>query len=118
MGYIMTMTDTFMQEFNEYNKLMRRLGSKQMTLYQYQKYRAGKMRVPRNGSKKPSMYTSGYKRESPKIPSGEGIAYTPTKVQPKEYIGTLIKGIGTMHKSNSVPITNDEDAIAIARMRR
>jgi hypothetical protein len=36
----------------------------------------------------------------------------------KEYTGTLIKGIGTMHKSNSVPVTNDEDALAIARMRR
>lgn len=114
----MTMTDKFMQEFNDYNKLMRKLGSKQMTLFQYQKYRSGKMRVPRNGSKKPSMYAEGYRRESPKIPSGDGIAYTPSKVERKEYTGTLIKGIGTMHKSNSVPVTNDEDALAIARMRR
>lgn len=114
----MTMTDKFMQEFNDYNKLMRRLGSKQMSLYQYQKYRAGKMRVPRNGSKKPSIYAEPLRRESPKIPSGDGIAYTPTKSKPQEYTGTLIKGIGTMHKSNSVPVTNDEDALAIARMRR
>jgi hypothetical protein len=112
------MTDKFMQEFNDYNKLMRRLGSKQMTLFQYQKYRSGKMRVPRNGKSKPAMYAETYRRESPKIPSGDGIAYTPSKTDRNEYTGTLIKGIGTMHKSNSVPVTNDEDILAIARMRR
>jgi hypothetical protein len=34
------------------------------------------------------------------------------------YTGTKIKGIGTMHKSNAVPIFSDEEAIAIATMRR
>lgn len=112
------MTDKFTQEFNDYNKLMRRLGSKQMSLYEYKKYRAGKMRVPKNGAKKPSMYTESLRRESPKIPSGDGMAYTPMSKAPKEYTGTFIKGISTLHKSNSVPVTNDEDIIAIARMRR
>lgn len=41
-----------------------------------------------------------------------------TKVDSKVYTGTAIKGIGTMHKSNMVPIFSDEDAIAIAKMRR
>ena len=41
-------------------------------------------------------------------------AVKPTKV----YTGTKMKGIGTMHKSNSVPIFSDEEAIAIATMRR
>jgi len=112
------MTDKFTQEFNDYNKLMRRLGSKQMSLYEYKKYRAGKMRVPKNGAKKPSMYAESLRRESPNIPSGDGMAYTPMSKAPKEYTGTLIKGISTLHKSNSVPVTNDEDIIAIARMRR
>jgi hypothetical protein len=112
------MTDKFTQEFNDYNKLMRRLGSKQMSLYEYKKYRAGKMRVPKNGAKKPSMYAESLRRESPKIPSGDGMAYTPMSKAPKEYTGTFVKGISTLHKSNSVPVTNDEDIIAIARMRR
>jgi hypothetical protein len=30
----------------------------------------------------------------------------------------MMKGIGTMHKSNAVPIFSDEEAIAIATMRR
>jgi hypothetical protein len=34
------------------------------------------------------------------------------------YTGTKIKGIGTMHKSNAVPIFSNEEAIAIATMRR
>ena len=36
----------------------------------------------------------------------------------KEYTGTLIKGIATMHKSNAVPIIDQEQATDIANMRR
>lgn len=47
--------------------------------------------------------------------TGEGIASSkPTQ----QYTGTKMKGIGTMHKSNSVPIFSDEEAVAIATMRR
>ena len=35
-----------------------------------------------------------------------------------QYTGTKIKGIGTMHKSNAVPIFSDEEAVAISQMRR
>lgn len=34
------------------------------------------------------------------------------------YTGTSMKGIGTLHKSNAVPIFDDADAIDIAHMRR
>lgn len=47
--------------------------------------------------------------------SGAGVAaLAPAKV----YTGTLIRGIATMHKSNAVPILNEEQAIDIAHMRR
>lgn len=47
--------------------------------------------------------------------TGAGIAAAaPAKV----YTGTKMLGIGTMHKSNSVPIFSDEEAVAIATMRR
>jgi len=36
----------------------------------------------------------------------------------KEYTGTLVKGIATMHKSNAVPVINQEQATDIANMRR
>ena len=36
----------------------------------------------------------------------------------KVYTGTKIKGIGTMHKSNAVPIFSDDEAKEISSMRR
>jgi len=57
-------------------------------------------------------------REPQMIPSrdsGAGVAAAPA---PKVYTGTKIKGIGTLHKSNAVPIFTDEEAIDIAHMRR
>ena len=57
-------------------------------------------------------------RETPKIPSlpftGGPCALKPNPV----YTGDKIKGIGTMHKSNAVPVFSDEQAIEIATMRR
>ena len=41
-----------------------------------------------------------------------------TKRTDQEYTGTKVKGIGTMHKSNAVPIFSDEEAIDISKMRR
>lgn len=40
------------------------------------------------------------------------------KAEPKVYTGTAMVGIATMHKSNIVPIFNDEAAKDVARMRR
>jgi hypothetical protein len=36
----------------------------------------------------------------------------------KQYTGTKVKGIATMHKSNAVPVFSDEEAIEISKMRR
>ena len=35
-----------------------------------------------------------------------------------QYTGTKVLGIGTMHKSNAVPIFSNEEAISISTMRR
>lgn len=35
-----------------------------------------------------------------------------------KYTGTLVKGIATMHKSNAVPVINEEQMQDISRMRR
>lgn len=59
-----------------------------------------------------------FRRETEKISSlpftGGPCVLPPQKV----YTGTKIKGIGTMHKSNAVPIFSDEEAQDIAKMRR
>lgn len=36
----------------------------------------------------------------------------------KVYTGTKIKGIGTLHKSNAVPVFTDDEAVDLAHMRR
>jgi hypothetical protein len=35
-----------------------------------------------------------------------------------QYTGTAMIGVGVMHKSNSVPIFSDQEAVEISRMRR
>jgi len=35
-----------------------------------------------------------------------------------QYTGTKVLGIGTMHKSNAVPIFSSEEAVSISTMRR
>ncbi len=56
-----------------------------------------------------------HKEMYPSLNSMQGNTAKPV---PKVYTGTLIKGIATMHKSNAVPVINDEQAIEISRMRR
>lgn len=57
-------------------------------------------------------------RETAQIPSQDTGWVTCVKSQDKEYTGTKIKGIGTMHKSNAVPVFSDEEAVEISTMRR
>ena len=47
--------------------------------------------------------------------TSQGIA---AKIAAPVYTGTKVKGIGTMHKSNAVPIFSDEEAVEISTMRR
>ena len=57
-------------------------------------------------------------RETPKINSLPFTGAPCLKAPDKVYTGTMIKGIGTMHKSNAVPIFSNEEAEDIAKMRR
>jgi hypothetical protein len=47
--------------------------------------------------------------------TGAGVA---AKREAPIYTGNKVKGIGTMHKSNAVPIFSDEEAVEISTMRR
>jgi hypothetical protein len=62
------------------------------------------------------------------IPAGRDVKQYPSIVTPggsatkpvkgNVYTGTAMKGIGTLHKSNAVPIFSNEEAIDQANMRR
>ena len=57
-------------------------------------------------------------RESPPIVSLDTGFVACTKKFGNSYTGDKIKGIGTMHKSNAVPVFSDTEAKDIASMRR
>jgi hypothetical protein len=62
--------------------------------------------------------SKAFRRETPHIASLPFTAGPCTKAPDKVYTGDKIKGIGTMHKSNAVPVFSDEQAQDIAKMRR
>jgi hypothetical protein len=57
-------------------------------------------------------------RETPRVESQDTGWVACVRVRDNEYTGTKIKGIGTMHKSNAVPVFSDEEAKDISKMRR
>jgi hypothetical protein len=57
-------------------------------------------------------------RETPNYPSMQMGPHSGTMKSELFYSGSKIKGIGTLHKSNGVPVFSDEEAVDIARMRR
>ena len=65
-------------------------------------------------------YAEQRRAESQQYPSRSDFA-TPescSKPERKEYTGTLVKGIGTMHKSNAIPVIDDQQMKDLASMRR
>ena len=57
-------------------------------------------------------------RETPKLSSLDTGFVPCTKTFQNAYTGDKIKGIGTMHKSNAVPVFTDNEAKDLATMRR
>jgi hypothetical protein len=62
--------------------------------------------------------TAPYRRVVKSIPSlGDGIGNA-VKKDRNQYTGNKMLGVACMHKSNLVPIFNDEAAVEVANMRR
>lgn len=59
-----------------------------------------------------------YIRETPHYPSLNTGFHDCTKKEKQTYTGSNLIGIGTLHKSNAVPVFSQDDAIEISRMRR
>ena len=64
-----------------------------------------------------SVSSDRHYRSGNNVPTSDRVHATSGRSE-NEYTGTLIKGIATMHKSNSIPIINKEQAIEISQMRR
>lgn len=66
----------------------------------------------------PPKLTAPPGREQAKLPSRVTPGGNAAKKEVPQYTGTKMLGVATMHKSNSVPVFQDEDAKDIAKMRR
>jgi hypothetical protein len=108
--------------WRERNKFLKSMGLPTDTFEQFLDYVHGKkVRGPKTAVEPLQRPMPAY-RETPRIPSlpmsTDGMQNACAKREPNRYTGTLIKGIATMHKSNAVPVINDEQAQDISRMRR
>ena len=104
----------------EYNRELKRQGrhDERMTFDEYLDYLHGKPKPNRPkpmAKKMPPPYRRGSTQDIPSLGEDTGVAL---KQDPKKYTGTLVTGVCTMHKSNAVPVINNEQATEIARMRR
>ena len=70
------------------------------------------------GSSVPKIPTLSYRGKGEEPPSHMTTdPFVATKTEVK-YTGTAMLGVATMHKSNGIPIFQEEDAIAVSSMRR
>ena len=95
-------------------KRNKRLGIKSKTLDEYLAYRQGKYNPKLRGTKMPEYNVSNHREKYPSL-ADTGVTFAK---KPNIYTGDRLLGIATMHKSNSVPVFSQEDAIEIATMRR
>ena len=76
--------------------------------------------IPKRKKKDTSVYIGENRviRETPHIPSLESSWAPCTKSKNTSYTGGNMVGIGTLHKSNAIPIFSDDDAKVLSKMRR
>lgn len=59
-----------------------------------------------------------YRPDEKQYPSLKTSEYNTAKRESNQYTGTLIKGVMETHKSNLIPVVDNEHIVAITRMRR
>ena len=117
--------ETLRIQWKQFNKDCRRkhIHSAQFLEFKdYVAYLNGTYKAPKRETVVRSTYNPPKVRETEHIPSmSNSVAGSAARKEPMKYTGERkLLGIATMHKSNMVPIFEDnkEEAIEIARMRR
>lgn len=90
-------------------------------LFEYEQWLAkhGVSKKPVSKSKgvyKPPVVVRRESTRAPSLDSGIGNATKP--IEGKQYTGNKMIGIATMHKSNLVPVFQEENCVELAGMRR
>lgn len=101
------------------NKLRKSQGMTKITFDEYCLNRLGKIKLPKPEFKSLSQ-SNTHPRYVDRVvhPSLGVVGGNTLKREPLKYTGTLVKGIATMHKSNAVPVIDEEQMKDISRMRR
>jgi len=101
------------------NKLRKSQGMAKITFDEYCLNRLGKVKLP-----KPEFKTFSTAPTHPRYVDRQQFDSLNANVgnclkrESIKYTGTLVKGIATMHKSNAVPVIDEEQMKDISRMRR
>jgi hypothetical protein len=98
------------KQINQYNDWLNEINSMSTGF--------SKKSISKSQPKKNSWLDSGYRRETPNYPSNRTGNHNTSKKDVLYYTGNNMKGIGTLHKSNAVPVFTDEEARDQATMRR
>lgn len=103
-----------------YNRELKRKGEERITWEQYLNMRLGKTKASNSNFKPLTSNMSTHPRYVDRVQhqSLGVVAGNTLKREPLKYTGTLVKGIATMHKSNAVPVIDEEQMKDISRMRR
>lgn len=102
-----------------YNRELRRQGMAALTWQQYLDMRLGKTRAaPATFSNLSDSNLHPRYVDRCHIPSLQAVSGNTLRRESPKYTGTLVKGIATMHKSNAVPVIDEEQMKEISRMRR
>lgn len=108
-------------DFAIYNRELKRQGVKRITWEQYMDMRLGKSRISKPQQVRTNFVpTNTHPRYVDRVdyPSLGIVGGNTERREPLKYTGTLVKGIATMHKSNAVPVIDEEQMKDISRMRR
>ena len=107
-------------DFAIYNRELKRQGQPRLTWEEYMDMRLGKTKATKPTFKPLSATVSTHPRYVDRVQHNSlgVVAGNTLKREPLKYTGTLVKGIATMHKSNAVPVIDEEQMKDISRMRR
>lgn len=101
------------------NKLRKSQGMAKITFEEYCLNRIGKVKLPKPEFKTLTATTTHPRyADRPHYESLNANVGNTNLRESMKYTGTLVKGIATMHKSNAVPVIDEEQMKDISRMRR
>ena len=114
------------ENWRQHNKSMKQKGMHDMRYEKFEDYLDycfGRVKLDKKKftpATRPTTYRrdEDHRERYPSVPMNPIDNGSCRKIEPMKYTGTLIKGIATMHKSNAVPVIDEQHAKDIARMRR